>query len=465
MLTILALLAIAPPPPSQAYVEIRNSGTSQGYARVVNCTGGLSCSVDGGYLATFNVTLSDGGSGGNWDGGPAIPACSSGYVLDADGGVLYCINVIATATALAANPADCSANQYATTIAANGDLTCSQVSYSQLSGSPIAGGSNPQVQYNNAGVLGGLANVVGDGTHMIRYPETVPAAPGFPGSLEFDLSGLQSGSPMREDVFMGVPMPVGFYRTGGMSFVGSSANWYFCQNYCSQWNSTTMDVAIGCLTSTLAAEGSAASGGGWAATSIATRLRHVNFNTTTSQNWVGVHRGNLDDGEWVGNSSGLGGFVFHTRFAGNTHQTGDMTFAGVAATASAFTNGSRPAQQLNTAYVGCDSTDTNLQVCSNDGSTTSCTTTSASFPCRTNSTLYDVWLEMPPHGTLPDAGTGFVAYIERLDSAATIQVTKTSNLPTNNIQLTPHVVFGASDAGGTNTTKIDVYDLETWSNL
>jgi len=41
-----------------------------------------------------------------------------------------------TATALAANPTDCSANQYATTIAANGNLTCAQVDYSQLTGTP-----------------------------------------------------------------------------------------------------------------------------------------------------------------------------------------------------------------------------------------------------------------------------------------------------------------------------------------
>lgn len=40
----------------------------------------------------------------------------------------------ATATALAANPADCSAGQYATTIAANGALTCAQVNYSELTG-------------------------------------------------------------------------------------------------------------------------------------------------------------------------------------------------------------------------------------------------------------------------------------------------------------------------------------------
>src|SRR3990172_8764676 len=35
---------------------------------------------------------------------------------------------IATATALAANPTDCSATQFATTIAANGNLTCAAIS-------------------------------------------------------------------------------------------------------------------------------------------------------------------------------------------------------------------------------------------------------------------------------------------------------------------------------------------------
>ena len=38
-----------------------------------------------------------------------------------------------TASALAANPTDCSANQYANTIAANGNLTCAQVAKTQLS--------------------------------------------------------------------------------------------------------------------------------------------------------------------------------------------------------------------------------------------------------------------------------------------------------------------------------------------
>lgn len=39
-----------------------------------------------------------------------------------------------TADALSANPADCAANNFATTIAANGDLTCAQVNFTNLAG-------------------------------------------------------------------------------------------------------------------------------------------------------------------------------------------------------------------------------------------------------------------------------------------------------------------------------------------
>jgi hypothetical protein len=44
-----------------------------------------------------------------------------------------------TATALAANPTDCAANQFANTIAASGNLTCAQVAFSNLSGAVSAG--------------------------------------------------------------------------------------------------------------------------------------------------------------------------------------------------------------------------------------------------------------------------------------------------------------------------------------
>lgn len=66
------------------------------------------------------------------------------FILDADDatslkGITYS-NLMggnaATATALAANPADCSAGLFATTIAANGALTCGAVAYADVTGTP-----------------------------------------------------------------------------------------------------------------------------------------------------------------------------------------------------------------------------------------------------------------------------------------------------------------------------------------
>jgi hypothetical protein len=71
-----------------------------------------------------------------------------------------------TATALAANPTDCSAGQFATAIAANGNLTCAAVALADVSGA-VGGastlttpGSIPFV--TSAGVLGQSANLFWD---------------------------------------------------------------------------------------------------------------------------------------------------------------------------------------------------------------------------------------------------------------------------------------------------------------
>lgn len=60
-----------------------------------------------------------------------------------------------TATELAANPSDCSANNYATSIAANGDLTCGQVSASAgITGTlPVANGGTGQSSYTDGQLL------------------------------------------------------------------------------------------------------------------------------------------------------------------------------------------------------------------------------------------------------------------------------------------------------------------------
>ena len=91
-----------------------------------------------------------------------------------------------TATALAANPAACTAGQYVSDIAANGDLTCAQVAYSQLSGTSgvVTGaasltitGAIPYV--TSAGVLGQDATALfWDATNdRLGVGTAVPIAP------------------------------------------------------------------------------------------------------------------------------------------------------------------------------------------------------------------------------------------------------------------------------------------------
>jgi hypothetical protein len=187
-----------------AQVQLYDEGSQLGSVTRINCSGsGITCTKSG---TSGTLSVSGGGLGGGaptdvgyWTSSSSVDlsaeknlgALGTGLVLNTSGtpsayagtsctnqfprslnasGAATCASVslsadvtgslpggsvsgaVATATALAADPADCSAGQYATTIAASGALTCAQVATSQLSGTI----TNAQLAstYSGVGVCG-----------------------------------------------------------------------------------------------------------------------------------------------------------------------------------------------------------------------------------------------------------------------------------------------------------------------
>lgn len=102
--------------PSQIQVDWAHGLTcSAGQAMTSGSTSTLAC--------TSTITASD----------LACTGCvSSAEIVSVTGAQVS--SAVATATALAGDPADCSANQYATAINASGTLTCAQPAFSAISG-------------------------------------------------------------------------------------------------------------------------------------------------------------------------------------------------------------------------------------------------------------------------------------------------------------------------------------------
>jgi hypothetical protein len=101
-----------------------------------------------------------------------------------------------TASAFFANPDDCTPGLYATTIAANGNLTCAQVAYSQISGTPSAGiggtvGSTPDAIPTASGTGG--ATLQASTVKAVSGSVIVAAGGSFAGSDNFNRARCGAG--------------------------------------------------------------------------------------------------------------------------------------------------------------------------------------------------------------------------------------------------------------------------------
>ncbi len=141
---------------------------SNSYAVAIDAGGNLTCATvsDSGLASSYVLADGSRGLSSNWNAG-AHSITASTFVGALTGNS-------STATALASNPTDCSANNYATTIDAGGNLTCAQVAFSQLTGSA----TGAQLPNPSASTLGGIESLAAVSHNWINTISTggVPSA-------------------------------------------------------------------------------------------------------------------------------------------------------------------------------------------------------------------------------------------------------------------------------------------------
>lgn len=126
-----------------------------------------------------------------------------------------------TATALAANPTDCSSNQYANAIAANGDLTCAQPNVGNMTGTlPVANGGTGITSGTSGGILGYTANGTLASSSALTANQLVKG--GGAGATPSTFSACSDGQVVK--YASGIPS-CGSDNTAGYTFVSKTTTY------------------------------------------------------------------------------------------------------------------------------------------------------------------------------------------------------------------------------------------------
>lgn len=149
-------------------------------ALTVNSVGGSTASAVNTATVAANAAASANTAGqivkrdgsGNFSAGTVTAALIGNVTGDLTGNA-------STATALAANPTDCSSDQYANAIAANGDLTCSQVTTSQLSGTITNSQLAGSIALSKLAATTASRAIVSDGSGVLTPATTTATEIGY----------------------------------------------------------------------------------------------------------------------------------------------------------------------------------------------------------------------------------------------------------------------------------------------
>lgn len=270
------------------------------------------------------------------------------------------------------------------------------------------GGAAGTVQYNDAGALGGAANLSIHGGDLVVATGT-PTTPSAGAKLySLDLAG-RAMLAQTDANGVGVPMQasLGRARVAHWNWPGAG---------------TTAPIAYGIAAPTIAGTAQTRTP---ASTNLFTSLRRGGYNSATAVGSMSSIRSGVAQ-FWRGNSPGLGGFYCVFRFGTSDPATvaGARMFIGFSTATGAASN-VEPDTLVNAIGVGQLSTSSNLHVIHNDvGGTATTIDLGVNFPADTLSAdMYELTLYAPPNGS------GITYRVERLGTAYVASNTISSNIP------------------------------------
>ena len=317
----------------------------------------------------------------------------------------------------------------------------STLSWATVSGGGgTPGGSDTQVQFNNAGAFGGASNVKIVGGNLTLADAAFPSAPSAGHTTVFmDLMANRSlvGAIGSDGTHLDF-QPALFNSTTYMWLAGTG---------------TTLAINWGTsFTARNNGQNAAQAHPTKASTNAITSMNRATFSTgTTATGASGIQSSATN--AWRGNASGLGGFFFFARFALEARSGTHRLFVGLSANNA--TLNAQPSTLNNTLGIGLDSSDTNLQfMIKNTATTTKIDTTIAAD----TSTIYDFYMYCEPNGS--------TIYFE-LRNAVTNAVLKTSqessNLPANTVFM--YMQAHIQSASGTTAKLLALNRMYLESNL
>ena len=187
-----------------------------------------------------------------------------------------------------------------------------------------------------------------------------------------------------------------------------------------------------------------------ATTNFMTQMKRATYTTTTtSGNAAGVRSGAAIC--WRGNAAGQGGFFFAARFGVLSFQSAMQILVGLSALTGALAG--EPSAQNHSAFLGKDSTDTQWQAVTRDGTTASKTSTGRTVAAGGSAEVFDFYMFCKPNDSqitfrFVDITSGTVL----LDN-----VVKSSNLPGNTQLLTAHAQVRAGSAAAVSMFLNKIY--------